>query len=501
MEGLGLATIMDLVGSGWQLLLEPIHRTPWRDWRGFWLGDVLDDRFVVVYFLPLLPVLLLAPFRRLRLAIVLTGLSFLAYVVGLLYAGLWLLTCVVFYRVGERFAVECRRTDVWPMGPPLAAIAIIGGWYAATMALHELRLPPAWNDWLFRHAPWIFPLGARGLRWEPCFYRLHDSFAPGRPFPLLHAMFANVHNIGTAYLAARMLHYFSELKRHALPQPRRSLLNFLAYTCYAPTLIQGPIERFGPFQDEMDTCHQRRRWRNLPAGLARIGLGLGKSLIVTWYFHPLLGRKLGLGGPDTFWKHPEQIQSFTLLYLGGFLIIFTLYLEFSGYCDVAAGMARLLGYRQVENFARPWLATSLREFWRRWHISLTSILRDYVYIPLGGNRRRALFNVCFTFLVCGLWHRLVLQVAIWGLLMGLMVGINQAWARWMKRLDQAPSGMLPTLRRWSLRCQPLPRILAWLITQHAFVFSLLVFFGGGGAVNVVREIVRRAWILATSLGG
>ncbi len=493
MDAASLTTFVDTARLCGEYLLNPLVHTPWTDGRDFWLAKIFDDRFVVVYFLPLLPILLLVSRRQLRLAILLTGLAFVTYVFGVLYAGLWLLTCVGLHWLSERFAIECQRTDILPIGPPLAAITIVGGCYALTMALNDLILPVAWNTWLFEHARWIFPLGTRRLPWEPFFPRLHTSPTGDEPAPLFHALFYNVHNIGTAYLAARMLHYFSEIKRATLPRERRTLLNFLAYTCYAPALIQGPLERFAQFQEELDTCHARRTWRNVPPALGRIGWGLLKSLTVTWYFQPLLWDVYGLGHVNTYYRHPEQIQSFWLLYLGVFFQIFALYLEFSGYCDVTAGIARLLGYRQIENFRMPWLATSMRDLWRRWHISLSEILRDYVYIALGGNRGRTTFNLCVTFFLCGIWHKLVPQVAIWGVLMGLMVAVNQHWVRWMKQLDARPAGALPAFRRGFLKLQPLPRVCAWLITQHAFVFSLLIFFGGVGALNVTREILRRIW--------
>jgi D-alanyl-lipoteichoic acid acyltransferase DltB (MBOAT superfamily) len=474
-------------------LLEPLTHTPWTAWRDFWMGKVLDDRFLVVYFAPLLPILLLLSKRRLRVGIILTGLTFLAYIFGVFYAGLWLLTCLLLYLLGERFVVECRRTDVLPIGPPLAAITIIGGWYLATMGLHNLTLPAPLNAWLFEHLRWLFPLGTRDLTWEPFFPRLYNTAAENGPAAIFHAVFYNVHNIGTAYLAVRMLQYFSELKRGSIPAANRSLLKFLAYVCYAPALIQGPIERYAEFQAEMDTCHLRRSWQNVPPALARIGWGLAKSLIVTWYFHPLFWDAFGFGHVGTYYAHPEQIEDFRLLYFGVFLQIYGLYLEFSGYCDISAGFARLLGYRQIENFNWPWLAVSMRDFWRRWHISLSAILRDYLYIPLGGNRRHATLNLVITFFLCGVWHKLVLQVGVWGILMGLMVAINQHWAQWMKRLDAQPTGTLPALRRAIRRLGPLPTIASWLLTQHLFVFSLLIFFGGLGGLNVAREIVRRIW--------
>jgi D-alanyl-lipoteichoic acid acyltransferase DltB (MBOAT superfamily) len=141
----------------------------------------------------------------------------------------------------------------------------------------------------------------------------------------------------------------------------------------------------------------------------------------------------------------------------------------------------------------PWRATSMRDLWRRWHISLSEILRDYIYIPLGGSRQRTFRNLLITFFLCGIWHKLALQVGIWGLLMGLMVAVNHYWADWMKRLDARPSGTLPAVRRSVLKLRPLPTIASWLLTQHAFVFPLLIFFGGAGAINVMREILQRIW--------
>lgn len=476
-----------------EFLVRPLMDAPWGEVGDFWLGRILDDRFIVIYFLPLVVGLRLVPARRLRPALVIAGCAFITYLFGVLYAGLWLLTCIAFYHLAERFALECRRTDVWKYGPPVAMAAIVGGWYVVTMVLHNVRLPGPAADWLFEHVPWIFPLGARGWSWEPAFPRLHDAQA-GAPAPqLLHTLFWDVHIVGTAYLAVRMFHYLAELKRDTIARGERSLLRFLTWVCYGPTLIQGPIERYAEFNHQIDTCHQRRAWREVPPAVSRIGWGVGKSIVSTLYFQPVLWYRLGIGDDNRLWLHPEQIESFWLLYFAVFLIIFTLYLEFSGYCDVAIGMSRLLGYRVIENFRVPWRATSLRDFWRRWHISLSSILRDYVYIPLGGNRRRTLRNLLITFFLIGIWHRLIAQVALWGLLMGLMVWVNQRWAQWIKDLDRRPTGPLPALVRAARRTHPLPTVAAWLLTQHAFVFSLLVFFGGWGAITVPRELLRRIW--------
>ena len=109
-----------------------------------------------------------------------------------------------------------------------------------------MPLPEATNAWLFEHMSWLFPLGARGWSWEPRLFGAYFGLDPKLPTPLIQAVFWAPHNIGVAYFAMRMVHYFSELKRDTIPHERRSLLNFLAYTCYGPTLMQGPLERFGP---------------------------------------------------------------------------------------------------------------------------------------------------------------------------------------------------------------------------------------------------------------
>ncbi|MBN2447886.1 MAG: MBOAT family protein [Phycisphaerae bacterium] len=490
-----LLLAQDAVAEVWealgQYLWTPIRDTPWAFWRGgalrdFWLKQVFDDRYRVCYFLPLLPILLLLRGRALRFGLIATCVIFLGYNFGLLYPLWWLLVCVVFYWITELFAVEAKRKDVLQIGPPLAAIGCVVLVTVVTQIPKILPLAPGLNAWLHANMPWLFPLGTRCFAWEPHWIGINP------PPQLGQMMFFNLHLVGVAYFSVRMLHYFSELKRDTIPRERRSLLNFVSYLCYAPTLMQGPIERYPRFQDEMDTCHQRRTLANVPPALLRLGIGLAKTLVSTWYFHEYLwnhgiANTRGGGYYDT----PEAISSYVALYLGVYVQIFTLYLDFSGYCDMAAGMSRLLGYRLFENFKRPWLSTSMRDFWRRWHLSLSFILRDYVYIPLGGNRRRVAFNLCVTFFLCGIWHQTTLKVAIWGIVMGLMVYINQRWVDWVKRLDASGEGFCAAIRRNWLKLWPLPQICAWAFTMNAFVWTMLILFGGEGCIRVTWELIRR----------
>lgn len=480
----------DLFTAVRDFLREPLVATPWGALRDFWMQRILDDRFLVCYFAWFFPVLLLLKRDTLRVGIVVTGLLFLAAVFGAYYPTFWLTMCACFYFIGERYARAWRSRGVHDRWLNVSAIVVVAGWFLLTRAFGSLKLGVL-DLWLWDHARWLFPFGARGLASEPYWAGPRPEVIA--PFPLFGAVFFEPHIIGTAYFAIRMLHYFSELRRGGLPTERRTLLNFLCWLCYAPNLMQGPIERFNEFQAEMDSCHERRAWRNILPALLRMAWGVAKCLIRTIYFAPTLWQ-LGIenaGAEGVYYGAPERVGSYALLYFGVYMQIFGLYLEFSGYCDISAGFARLLGYRQIENFNWPWLATSLREFWRRWHISLSAILRDYLYIPFGGNRRHVTLNLCLTFLICGLWHVPWVAMAIWGVVMGLMLAVNQHWVHWVKRLDERPHGRLSAIRRAWLRLWPLPQICAWALTMHCFVMSLLIFFGKTGALRVGWELFRR----------
>lgn len=462
-------------------LWQPLTELPWTSWSALWFGDLLEGRNAVLIFFPLMLILLLLARQQLRLGIILTGLLFVGYVFGAAYLVFWLLMCVVFYGLSERFAIEVRRTDVIPWGPPLAAIALISGQFLLIHVLDDVPLPAELNQWLFGHAPWLFPLGARGVAWEPQWFDSSQS--------LFALMLDRSHDIGAAYFTMRMVHYFSEIKRGTIPPEQRSLLYFLAYLCYAPTLIQGPIERYKEFNEQIDTCHQRRSWRDILAGLGRLGIALAKGVFCVAYFHPFMSR-LGLTGSD-FWAHPENTESYLVMFFAIHLLVFALYLIFSAYCDVAIGMSRLLGYRVAENFRYFWMARSLTDMWRRWHITLSFILRDYIFFPLTKRRWNSLLTLGVTFGVCGVWHSLSLNYLLWGVLMGLLVAVNQKWARWMRTLDRHPQRRFAATRRAWLKLQPLPMFCAWLLTINTFMMTGWICFWGLAGFRVLWEFIRR----------
>jgi len=467
-------------------LLEPLKRLPWGSLRQFWLSDILVGRNSVLIFAALLPLLLAARLfsaQHLRLAIVITGLVFAGYVFGLAYLVFWVLSCLAFYRLSEQFAIEVRRTDVYPWAPPLAAGAILVGYFVFAHVIDNVRLSAATNRWLLENAAILWPLGARGFDWEPNWF-----LRRGTP-QFFYLIFHRSHEVGTAYLVMRMLHYFSEIKRGSILPQQRSLLHFLAYVCYVPTLIQGPIERYQEFQSEVENCCRRWRLRDLLVGIWRIGLGVGKWGFTLAYFLPWVNR-LGLA-KRSFIEHPERTGSYLLLFFSIHLTVFLLYLLFSAYCDIAIGISRLAGIRLVENFRRPFIARSLTDMWRRWHISLSFILRDYIYFPLIRRRWNPWAAAVASFLICGLWHELQTGYALWGIVMGLMVAVNQHWTRLMRDLQRRPGHFLAKLQRFWRKLHPLPWVCSWLLAQNAFVLSGWVCFWGLRGFVVLGEIFWR----------
>lgn len=192
--------------------------------------------------------------------------------------------------------------------------------------------------------------------------------------------------------------------------PRRTLREFLLATLFFPTFVNGPIQT----TEEMEAARRDgpavRDWeefrdylRTLGAASARFCLGVVKVLFATLY--------LGIDN-DTIFATSGSAASHPRLWLWPVELYFTFYITFSGWTDVSIALGRVVGWEVSENFDRPWQARSVAEFWRRWHISFGTWLRHYIYIPLGGNRRHASFNVQMTFLVSGLWH-------VWGALKAL----------------------------------------------------------------------------------
>ena len=180
---------------------------------------------------------------------------------------------------------------------------------------------------------------------------------------------------------------------------------------FYPQLVAGPIERPQNILPQLKTF-QKYDLENVKSGLLLMAWGLFKKVVIA--------DRLALF-VDYAYNQPSEKNGLTLL-IATFFYTFQIYCDFSGYSDIAIGSARVMGYNLMENFKSPYFSTSISEFWRRWHISLSSWFRDYLYIPLGGNRKgiiRQYLGLFLVFMVSGLWHGAKWTFVIWGSLHGI----------------------------------------------------------------------------------
>lgn len=211
--------------------------------------------------------------------------------------------------------------------------------------------------------------------------------------------------VGISFYTFQAIGYSIDVYRRDI-RPTRDIIGFATFVAFFPQLVAGPIERATQLLPQILSP---RRWDYGSAviGMRQILWGLAKKIAIA----DLCGHYANI-----IFAQPDYYSGSSLL-LGAVLFTFQIYGDFSGYSDIAQGSARLLGIRLMDNFRYPYQATSIADFWRRWHISLMTWLRDYVYIPLGGSRRgkgRTLLNIAVVFLLSGLWHGASWTFVLWG---------------------------------------------------------------------------------------
>ena len=230
--------------------------------------------------------------------------------------------------------------------------------------------------------------------------------------------------IGISFYTFQCLSYTIDLYRGDA-KVQKNLISFGAYVVLFPQLIAGPIVRYVDVARELDT--RTHSWEDVAQGLRRFLVGLGKKILIADNFALLL-------------KIFRESNEKSVLFFWMYAIAFTLniYFDFSGYSDMAIGLGRVFGFRFIENFNYPYLSKSVQEFWRRWHMSLGSWFRDYVYIPLGGNRVskvRWVLNTLTVWMLTGLWHGAAWNFVLWGLLFAALLLIE----KWVPALQKLPT--------------------------------------------------------------
>ena len=249
-----------------------------------------------------------------------------------------------------------------------------------------------------------------------------DSFnaVTGLSLPLLKLALP----IGISFYTFQCLSYTIDVYRGDA-QVQKNLISFGAYVALFPQLIAGPIVRYVDVARELN--QRTHSWDDAALGLRRFLVGLSKKVLIADNFALLI---------KIFRESNEQSVLFFWMYAIAFTL--NIYFDFSGYSDMAIGLGRIFGFRFIENFNYPYMSKSIQEFWRRWHISLGSWFRDYVYIPLGGNRVSKVhwvFNTLTVWMLTGLWHGAAWNFVLWGLMFAALLLIE----KWVPVIRELPT--------------------------------------------------------------
>ncbi|HVD96553.1 MAG TPA: MBOAT family O-acyltransferase [Cytophagaceae bacterium] len=219
--------------------------------------------------------------------------------------------------------------------------------------------------------------------------------------------------IGLSFYTFQTISYVVDVYKGEVPA-QRSYMKFSLFVSLYPQLVAGPIVRYSHIAYEID--HRTVNVNEIREGIGRFCIGLFKKV----FFANVAGElvKQYLDGDLTSMPVAAAITG---------ILMFTIqiYFDFSGYSDMAIGLAKMFGFHYLENFNYPYISRSATEFWRRWHISLGSFFRDYIYIPMGGNRKNQLFNLFVVWFLTGFWHGASWNFIIWGLYFGFLVGIEK----------------------------------------------------------------------------
>ena len=257
----------------------------------------------------------------------------------------------------------------------------------------------------------IFSLCLLGYCKYADFFIANFNSVTGLSVPLLKIALP----IGISFYTFQILSYAVDVYRGETAQ--KNYINLAAYIAMFPQLIAGPIVRYSDIAKQLE--NRSHSLSDAAVGIRRFVIGLSKKILIANTLGELV---------SVFKESDEKSAAFYWLYA----IAYTLhiYFDFSGYSDMAIGLGRVFGFSFSENFNYPYISASITEFWRRWHISLGSWFRDYLYIPLGGNRVkkvRWLFNICVVWMATGLWHGAAWNFVLWGVMFAVILMLEKLW--------------------------------------------------------------------------
>lgn len=294
--------------------------------------------------------------------------------------------------------------------------------------------------------------------------------------------------IGISFYTFQSISYIIDVYRRESPAQRR-YIDLLLYISMFPQLIAGPIVRYSTVANEINNRHVSAT--DLSDGIFRFTLGLGKKVILANQLSEI---------SDQFLANGLQHLSTTGAWIG--IVAFTLqiYFDFSGYSDMAIGIGRCLGFHFNENFNHPYCCNSITDFWRRWHMSLGSFFRDYVYIPLGGNRSHQFVNIMTVWFLTGMWHGASWNFILWGVYFGVILMIEKRTIIPVRA--SIPAVLRPLTNVYSL----LLVVIGWGIFYFDDFSKMVVFFHSffGGAKEFHTFVSEAAiadnfWLWASAL--
>ena len=265
--------------------------------------------------------------------------------------------------------------------------------------------------------------------------------------------------IGISFYTFQALSYSVDVYRKDVGA-QRSYWKFLLYVSMFPQLIAGPIVRYVDVAAQIESRESDPE--NVFRGVTRFCVGLGKKVLLADHVGQVADQLLGgsFTGATTLG-----------IWLGALMYMFQIYFDFSGYSDMAIGLGRIFGFRYMENFKLPYTSKSISEFWRRWHISLSSFFRDYVYIPLGGNRRHVYLNLFIVWALTGLWHGASWNFVLWGLYFFVLLCIERLLKKQLSKIPKPVRHVLTLLLI----------LISWNVFYHTDLGrlreSFAIFFG------------------------
>lgn len=279
--------------------------------------------------------------------------------------------------------------------------------------------------------------------------------------------------VGISFYTFQTLSYTIDIYRQKIT-PTKDPFAFFAFVSFFPQLVAGPIERASHLLKQFQTPKQFSYDSNV-IGLRLILWGLFKKLVIADNFGVLV---------DVIFDPNYPVNGLATI-AGALFFAFQIYADFSGYSDIAIGISRMLGFNLKKNFSTPYFSSSFGEFWQRWHISLSTWFRDYLYIPLGGNRGRAFMvyrNLFITFIVSGLWHGASVNFIIWGALHGLVLALEKASKFKIPRQYYAPFVFITVVLFWiPFRAQDVTQ----LIQMTKSIFEI-----GGYSLSSIYQIAN-----------